>query len=38
MVDKLDKCYIDSKLRVLEKPSDHVPIICEFKLNIDLIT
>ena len=32
MVDKLDKCYIDSKLRGLEKPSDHVPIICEFKL------
>ena len=32
MVDKLDKCYIDSKLRGLEKPSDHVPIVCEFKL------
>ena len=32
MVDKLDKCYIDSKLRGLEKPSDHVPIICEFNL------
>ena len=31
-VDKLDKCYIDSKLRGLEKPSDHVPIVCEFKL------
>ena len=31
MVDKLDKCYIDSKLRGLEKPSDHVPIVCEFK-------
>jgi len=30
MVDKLDKCYIDSKLRGLEKPSDHVPIVCEF--------
>ena len=32
MVDKLEKCYIDSKLRGLEKPSDHVPIVCEFKL------
>ena len=32
MIDKLDKCYIDSKLRGLEKPSDHVPIVCEFKL------
>ena len=32
MVDKLDKCYIDSKLRGLEKPSDHVPIVCEFNL------
>ena len=32
MVDKLDKCYIDSKLRGLEKPSDHVPIVCEFSL------
>ena len=32
MVDKLDKCYIDSKLRGLEKPSDHVPIVCEFKI------
>ena len=32
MVDKLDKCYIDSRLRGLEKPSDHVPIVCEFKL------
>ena len=32
MVDKLDNCYIDSKLRGLEKPSDHVPIVCEFKL------
>ena len=34
MVDKLDKCYIDSKLRGLEKPSDHVPIVCEFNYNI----
>ena len=32
MTDKLDKCYIDTKLRGLEKPSDHVPIVCEFKL------
>ena len=32
MIDKLDKCYIDSKLRGLEKPSDHVPIVCEFNL------
>ena len=32
MVDKLDKCYIDSKLRGWEKPSDHVPIVCEFNL------
>jgi len=32
MVDKLGKCYIDSNLRGLEKPSDHVPIVCEFNL------
>lgn len=30
--DKLTQCYVKKDLRALEKPSDHAPVVAEFKL------
>ncbi|APR98242.1 exodeoxyribonuclease III [Wolbachia endosymbiont of Folsomia candida] len=30
-VDKLETCYIDDRLRKLENPSDHTPVVCIIK-------
>ncbi len=30
-VDKLETCYIDDRLRKLENPSDHTPVVCVIK-------
>ncbi|NSM57080.1 exodeoxyribonuclease III, partial [Wolbachia endosymbiont of Atemnus politus] len=27
-IDKLEGCYIDDRLRKLENPSDHTPVVC----------
>lgn len=31
LVDRLDKCYVDKKMRAMPKPSDHTALIVELK-------
>ena len=32
LIEKFKSCYIDSRPRLWEKPSDHVPLIAEINL------
>ena len=34
-IDKLETCYIDSRLRKLESPSDHTPVVCVMNPQVE---
>ncbi|BAP00330.1 exodeoxyribonuclease III [Wolbachia endosymbiont of Cimex lectularius] len=34
-IDRLETCYIDSRLRKLESPSDHTPVVCVMNPQVE---